>query len=106
MAWLIAYDVASARRWRRIHRLLRERATKLQYSLFWFDGDRKAIEVLAAQLGTLIHPSQDDVRIYALPRDARVELLGARPWASGVDGPAQKRFEKTLHDPALPILTR
>lgn len=97
MAWLIAYDIASARRWRRVHRRLREVATKLQYSLFWFDGDRTALEALLSQLRGHIHPRNDDLRVYAMPADARASLLGQKPWALGVATPAKRRFDAPLH---------
>jgi CRISPR-associated protein Cas2 len=76
-AWLIGYDIASPRRLRRVHRLLKRRAFPVQYSLFAAALTAVERDRLLAELGRLIHPRKDDVRFWPLPE--RVELLRIGP---------------------------
>jgi CRISPR-associated protein Cas2 len=96
VGWLIAYDISCVRRWRRIHRLLREEGSKLQYSLFWADIDAREARRLADRLNRIVD-DVDDVRLYNLPDGARVELLGPSQWPSGVSDAAALRFSDFEH---------
>ena len=99
MGWLIAYDISSPRRWRRVYRLVREHGWRLQYSLFWADIDGRGAERLAAALTPLIDLREDDVRLYFLPDGAFVRMDGPRPWPRGVDHAAVRRFDDGREDP-------
>ncbi len=64
MAWILAYDVACTRRWRRLYRLARERGVRLQWSVFLIteaDFDPRRFLAKAAKI---IDPNADDVRLY------------------------------------------
>lgn len=92
MGWLIAYDIANVRRWRRLHRLLKGTGAKLQYSLFWADLDARAARALGERIAKLIDDEADDVRLYNLPDAAPVDLLGPRLWPVGIMDAAAHRF--------------
>lgn len=64
--WLIAYDIACPRRLARVHRLLKSWGLPAQYSVFLVIATRDAIDRLVGELAPLLHPRQDDVRIYRL----------------------------------------
>lgn len=98
-AWLIAYDIADARRLGRVHRFLKREAMPIQYSVFlgWFGEGR--LQRLVSELEELIDRREDDVRLYHLP--AGTELMGeGRQWFP--EG-AQLLFPGTA---AIPGLTK
>lgn len=64
--WLVAYDIACPRRLARVHRLLVAWALPAQYSVFLLVATREAVGALMGELARLIHPRQDDVRIFRL----------------------------------------
>ncbi|MDW8126086.1 MAG: CRISPR-associated endonuclease Cas2 [Geminicoccaceae bacterium] len=78
--WLVAYDVASPRRLARVHRFMVRRGLPTQYSVFLVEADRAAIDALVGALALLVHPKQDDVRIFRLdPTFGRSLGTGALP---------------------------
>ncbi|MCX8102693.1 MAG: CRISPR-associated endonuclease Cas2 [Geminicoccaceae bacterium] len=79
-AWLVAYDVASPKRLGRVHRLIVRHGLPTQYSVFLVEADRPAIEALLSELARLVHPKQDDVRIFRLdPTFGRSLGVGTLP---------------------------
>jgi CRISPR-associated protein Cas2 len=102
MAWLIAYDIACPRRWRRVHAAVSREAWRLQYSLYWTPLDDRGIRDLAAVIGQAIDPRVDDVRFYAFPDDAWCRLWGPRPWAEGVTDRFTQRFAPCWR-PGMPV---
>lgn len=74
--WLLAYDIASPKRWQRIHRIARSRFHRVNYSVFIGQAPDREIENIAAELALLIDDRADDVRFYALPRQARTWIGG------------------------------
>lgn len=81
---LVCYDIADPARLARVHRHLEKRATPVQYSVFVLYADSIEVDRLAAELEVLIHPRQDDVRIYPLPRHLEVEVLGRGSVPDGI----------------------
>ncbi len=81
--WLVAYDVACPRRLARVHRLLVAWALPAQYSVFLLVATREAVDRLVGELARLIHPRQDDVRIYRL-EPGWMRQLGAPTLPRGV----------------------
>ena len=92
MAWLIAYDIASPRRWRRVNARIADRGFRLQYSLYWAPVSARAIDALMSELATVIDPGEDDVRAYPFPADAWCRLWGPPPWGDGVTNTFSARF--------------
>lgn len=102
MGWLIAYDIADRRRWRRVHAAVVKEAYRLQYSLYWLPADAADARRLASVLETMIDPRRDDVRFYALPDAAWCRLWGPKPWGNGVIDPLCRRFAPCWR-PGMPI---
>lgn len=76
ITYVIAYDITDPRRLTRVHRVLREEAFPVQYSVFLATLDTAAIDRLLARLGRLIDPRRDDVRAYPLPAAVEIESIG------------------------------
>lgn len=81
--WLVAYDIADPKRLARVHRLLVAWALPAQYSVFLLVATRESVGVLVGELARLIHPRQDDVRIFRLEAGWQ-RSLGANTLPRGV----------------------
>jgi CRISPR-associated protein Cas2 len=77
ITYVIAYDISDPRRLARVHRVLREEAFPVQYSVFLATLDAATITRLLTRLGRLIDPGRDDVRAYPLPSAPEIESLGS-----------------------------
>jgi len=74
--YLVCYDIADERRLNRVYKYLRERGLHIQYSVFHCQLTWKELQELKAALSSLINGKEDDVRIYPLPQDTEVFVLG------------------------------
>ena len=92
--WLICYDICDPKRLVKVHRLLADAATALQYSVFYFDGGGSEFGQLMADLGLLINKRQDDVRAYCLPTDFYVEVVGKSATTEGITWLSQALLPK------------
>ncbi|MFM2318656.1 MAG: CRISPR-associated endonuclease Cas2 [Pseudomonadota bacterium] len=81
---IVTYDIANPKRLRRIHRFLKKVALPLQYSVFLIEADAQRIEQLKTQLTTMIHPREDDIRIYPLPNQPDWCAVGRPLWGEGM----------------------
>ena len=81
---IIAYDIASPKRLGRVHRYLKKIALPLQYSVFLVEMDAERRDKVLKHLRTLIHPKQDDVRVYPLPNAPEWVMLGKALWGDGL----------------------
>lgn len=73
---LVAYDIASPKRWRRLFRGLRKVAIPIQYSLFYGEFTPAGLARVVALVEEVIDPRSDDVRIYPLPRGGWQARIG------------------------------
>ncbi len=64
MAWILAYDVACPRRWRRLYRMARDRGVRLQWSVFLITEARFDPSRFLAEAAKIIDLDADDVRLY------------------------------------------
>lgn len=76
-SWLVTYDIADPRRLARVFKKLKKNGVPVQYSVFSVDANTLQVKMLMAQLATLIHPTEDDVRAYRLPERGWRATLGA-----------------------------
>ncbi|MDQ6951755.1 MAG: CRISPR-associated endonuclease Cas2 [Mariprofundales bacterium] len=76
MPVLICYDIANPKRLQRLHRLISQQAVMVQYSVYYAEKNSKELATLAALVRAHIDPRQDDVRIYRLPSNPDIALLG------------------------------
>lgn len=82
--WIIAYDITEPRRLCRVHRFLRKHAVPVQYSVFATFDTPARIGQLRAELAELIDPRTDDVRIYPVPANPELSVLGTKALPEGV----------------------
>jgi CRISPR-associated protein Cas2 len=75
-AWLVAYDIANDRRRARIHKAVSGFAIPVQYSLYLAIASQNQINARCQNLQSLIHPKQDDIRVYRIPDDPEFWMLG------------------------------
>ena len=75
--WLVAYDISSPRRLRRVHACLVRHGLPVQYSVFLVHATAAELDTLLAELEALIHPAHDDVRAYRLPPELWHRAIGA-----------------------------
>lgn len=82
--WLVAYDIRTTKRRRRVHKLLRKKGLAAQFSAFSLEADDIGMAEVLAALEALIDTGADDVRAYHLPVQCPVWLLGKQNWPEGV----------------------
>lgn len=73
---LICYDIADPKRLQRLHRLVSQCAVMIQYSVYHAVLTQREIKQLLDEIKERIDPKEDDVRIYPLPHQLRVDMLG------------------------------
>ncbi len=81
---LMAYDIADPARLRGVARLAESHGVRIQYSLFLMRLSPPQRQQLLAELQRVIHPREDDVRIYPLPVRPEWETMGAAIWPDGI----------------------
>lgn len=91
--FLLCYDIRDKRRLARVHRIAVRYALPLQYSVFYLKGSRAQLDKLLAELQEIIHPAEDDVRVYEVQPLERSCMLGKSVlpdgiWMSGLPHPA------------------
>lgn len=81
---LICYDIACPKRLGRVYRCLKDRAVRVQYSVFVAKLNQQEVSALTARLANRIHPRQDDIRIYSLPEKWVLHRLGSGVLPEGI----------------------
>jgi CRISPR-associated protein Cas2 len=74
--YLVCYDIREERRLSRVYRFMRARGLHLQYSVFYCRLTWQELLSLKSGLRDIVDESEDDVRIYPLPGDPKVSVLG------------------------------
>jgi CRISPR-associated protein Cas2 len=74
--YLVCYDIAEPNRLARVYRFMKGRGIHLQYSVFYCSMTWTQLVKLKEDLKALINEREDDVRIYPLPSDGKVTVLG------------------------------
>jgi len=82
--YLLAYDIADDARLRRVAAIAERHGVRVQYSVFIVRLTPSEIGRMVEELTKAIHPKQDDIRLYPLPRRPMWELYGAGLWPEGV----------------------
>ena len=75
-AWMIAYDIVCDRRRARVHKAVSEFAIPVQYSLYLALASQNQMNAFCQTLQPLIHPKEDDIRVYRVPDDPEFWMLG------------------------------
>lgn len=74
--YLVCYDIKDERRLMRVYKKMKSRGLHIQYSVFHCRLSRDELLELKRSLGDIIEKSMDDIRIYSLPTDIKVTVLG------------------------------
>ena len=82
--WLIGYDVSDPKRLQRIHRLMTNWATPIEYSIFLFTGTARELEKCLSAVNAQMNAKFDDVRCYPLPTRGLQERLGKATLPEGI----------------------
>lgn len=67
---IVAYDIGSDQRRMDVSALLAGLGARVQFSVFELDIAAEEVQDLAARLGGLIDPQQDQIRIWVVPGPA------------------------------------
>ena len=62
--FVIAYDISNHKRLQRLHRLVSNQFLQLQYSVYYGVMTRKGMDTFIIAMQKIIHPTDDDLRIY------------------------------------------
>jgi CRISPR-associated protein Cas2 len=82
--YLVSYDIRDDKRWRAVHRVMKEFGNRLHYSVFRCDLTKQGKFVLIAKLDEIINHNEDRIMIVDLgPSCSGVEshiyFLGEKP---------------------------
>ncbi|MDR3214561.1 MAG: CRISPR-associated endonuclease Cas2 [Azoarcus sp.] len=83
-SWVIGYDVADPKRLNRVHRVMLNRATPIEYSIFLYCGTENGLDECLQSVSALIDPRADDVRCYPLPQRGFQERIGRATLPAGI----------------------
>ena len=82
--YIISYDICDPKRLRKVHRVVKEYAMALQYSVFIAPFSQTLLNEMTDRLKTIICTSQDDIRIYPLSALQTPEVYGKRKLPDGI----------------------
>jgi CRISPR-associated protein Cas2 len=74
--YLVCYDITDPKRLARVYKFMRGKGIHLQYSVFYCTLTWPQLLALKENLSHLIDEEDDDVRIYPLPADYKVIVMG------------------------------
>ena len=107
---LLAYDISNPRRLYRVAKIAAGWGLRVQYSLFilWISPAERV--QLLDELGTVINPATDDIRLYPLPQKAKWTHIGRTPlatgatlYANGVTVSDKQQIADIRKNPELPL---
>lgn len=75
-SYLVCYDITDPKKLARVFRLLKGYGIHLQYSVFQCSMTWPELIKLKEQIANIINPKEDDIRIYPLPSDYKVTVMG------------------------------
>ena len=75
-SYLVCYDICDERRLRRTYRSMKQVGLHVQYSVFHCRLTWPELIELEERLKEIIDQGKDDIRIYPLPSDVRVDVMG------------------------------
>lgn len=74
--FLVAYDVASPKRWRKVQKLIRRLCQRHQLSVFVCRGTARRIDALERALRVVLDPTEDRLMVLDLgPADTAADKL-------------------------------
>ncbi len=74
--YLVCYDIRDENRLMQVYKKMKKIGLHIQYSVFHCRLSRDELLELKKSLNSLIEESADDIRIYPLPMDMKVMVMG------------------------------
>ena len=74
--YLVCYDIRNEKRLMKVYKTLKQIGLHIQYSVFHCRLSWQELIQLEERLKELIDESEDDVRIYPLPSEMKVLVMG------------------------------
>ncbi|MBP9561545.1 MAG: CRISPR-associated endonuclease Cas2 [Syntrophorhabdaceae bacterium] len=74
--YLVCYDIRDEGRLMKVYNKMKKTGLHIQYSVFHCRLSRDELLELKESLNSLIEISEDDIRIYPLPSDIKVTVMG------------------------------
>lgn len=74
--YLVCYDISDPRRLVKVFRLMKGMGLHIQYSVFHCSLTWHNLTELKEKLKSIIDEREDDVRIYPLPSEEKVTVMG------------------------------
>jgi len=74
--YLVCYDISDPRRLARVFKLLKGKGLHIQYSVFHCSMTWQRLLELKEKLSWIIEEKEDDVRIYPLPSEEKLIVMG------------------------------
>ncbi len=74
--YLVCYDIAEPKRLARVYRFMKGQGIHLQYSVFHCSLTWQQLLQLEEKISWLIDEEEDDVRIYPLPSNGKMIVMG------------------------------
>lgn len=74
--YLVCYDITMPRRLTKVYKLMKGRGLHIQYSVFHCSLTWPNLLELKEKLSRLIDEEEDDIRIYPLPSEEKVIIMG------------------------------
>jgi len=74
--YLICYDIRHQRRLARVLRCMKKMGLHIQYSVFFSRLTKDELALLKSELLDIIDDEEDDIRIYSLPSDLNITVIG------------------------------
>ena len=74
--YLVCYDIAEPKRLAKVYKFIKGQGIHLQYSVFHCSLTWQQLLQLEEKISWLIDEEEDDVRIYPLPSNGKVIVMG------------------------------
>ncbi len=78
VCFIIAYDISEKNRLQRLQRFISTQFLQLQYSVYYGTMTRKRMDAFIISIQKIIHPSDDDLRIYEVEPLEKSFVIGKR----------------------------
>lgn len=75
---LLCYDISDKRRLQKLQRHVSQNLLQIQYSIYYGVLSNAQISELIIQIGKIINPHHDDVKLYEVEPLAKAFLVGKR----------------------------
>lgn len=74
--YLVCYDIRDEKRLVRVFNTMKKRGLHIQYSVFYCRLSWRELVELKEKLKDIIDERKDDVRLYPIPQDMKVRVMG------------------------------